>query len=732
MKQSFIKNVYWSLILMSVCMTSLSFGQFYPDPTKWYRIVFLHSGQCIRPVNSATGNNIQLEQSVINANDQSQLWRFRSGSTTDYWYPINASGKGFEILGTATGSYVGTWDLHNGDNQQFRFDYSASRNYYYMVDLQSAKRGANLTLDVEGVSTSAGAKIHTWTKKTSAYENQVVQFVEVVPTTFIPDPAKWYRMVFLHSGKCIRPINGTTGNIFVEQSDFNTNDQSQVWKFQPGTKAGYWYPINTNRKVLDVSGTNTGSYVQTWDMGNGANQQFRFDGCPNSNYYYMADLRSANLGTNFVLDVEGVSTSAGAKIHTWTKKTSAYENQVVKFVEIGYYDKNWHIPLPKTDITYNVDLITRKPTMLSDAEILSSIDLAFAIWSSASNLSIKRVPLSSTADIRIVFDAVSIYGGQCGFIPTTMHLYLSRDGGLSQFQFTHNNLYELVAHEGGHALGFYDYQIQPAPQPNPWSTDRGFVPPPPRGWHIEKIYWDWRMRRFGSGFGDYTKPTNYTTYKDISLSIMDYNHDGAPKDIYLNVGMWGRTDKEWQPSYLCQYDIDKLQDLYGFPTYLPIISMQLGDYYAPTDAIYQTNAYGTTSWQDANDKCREFLKPTDVRNLEGLVPCAPTSGCVLMFRYSRKFTNTSGRYANDFCLSTQTSLAGWTREASLGYWKTALGTINMKIGTKTRSYPTVPIYQYTKTGVGHTFGPESWTDGWDGWKKETLGYIVPLSEITKP
>jgi hypothetical protein len=103
-----------------------------------------------------------------------------------------------------------------------------------------------------------------------------------------------------------------------------------------------------------------------------------------------------------------------------------------------------------------------------------------------------------------------------------------------------------------------------------------------------------------------------------------------------------------------------------------------------------------------------------------------------MFRYSRKFTNTNGQYANDFCLSTQTSLAGWTREASLGYWKTTPGTINMKIGTKTKAYPTVPIYQYTKTGVGHTFGPESWTDGWDGWKKETLGYIVPLSEITKP
>lgn len=124
-------------VLIIVC-ASLSYGQFNPDQSKWYRIIFLHSGLCLRPTDGTTGNFIQLEQCAIDANDQSQLWKFQEGNTAGYWYPINKNGKSMDVLGTTPSSAIGTYDFHNGDNQQFRFDVSPVSGYYYLADLRSA------------------------------------------------------------------------------------------------------------------------------------------------------------------------------------------------------------------------------------------------------------------------------------------------------------------------------------------------------------------------------------------------------------------------------------------------------------------------------------------------------------------------------------------------------------------------------------------------------------------
>lgn len=294
------------------------------DTSKWYRLVFNHSGLCMRPTNGQFGDNLQIEQWPIDNNDNSQLWKFKKGDAPGYYYPINYLGKSLDVLAEGMGSYAGTWSTHNGWNQEFRFDYSPVPGNYFMVDLRSANSGANYVLDVEGVSMSQGAKVHTWTKKTTDYQNQIVQMVEV------PDPQNWYRVKFLHSGQYIRPTGGQCGNnIQIEQTPIDLSDTTQIWRFLPGAN-GYYYPLNTNNKTLDAYGTSVRSWVGTWDLSNSDNQQFRFDISPVTEYYYMIDKRSANYGYNFTLDVEGASTLAGAKVITWTKKTSGYENQIVK------------------------------------------------------------------------------------------------------------------------------------------------------------------------------------------------------------------------------------------------------------------------------------------------------------------------------------------------------------------------------------------------------------------
>ncbi len=125
---------------------------------------------------------------------------------------------------------------------------------------------------------------------------------------FVPEEGVYYRIVFRHSGKVIRPQGASTGNVVTEQWEINENDESQLWKFEY-EGSGYYSALNkASEKVFDIQNRSPNDIVGLWTYHGGTNQQIKFVSSEGE-YNYIFDRRNDN-----TLDVTGSSQSNGAGI----------------------------------------------------------------------------------------------------------------------------------------------------------------------------------------------------------------------------------------------------------------------------------------------------------------------------------------------------------------------------------------------------------------------------------
>ena len=142
--------------------------------------------------------------------------------------------------------------------------------WYVIINRNSGK-----ALDVSGVSTADGARIHQWSRHDG--NNQQWQFVD--------SGGGYYRLRARHSGKVIDVSGASTadGAQYVQWADHAGNNQ----QFRlVDTDSGYVKLVNRNSgKVADVTGVSTadGAFIQQYSDWNGTNQQWqlvRVDGGP--------------------------------------------------------------------------------------------------------------------------------------------------------------------------------------------------------------------------------------------------------------------------------------------------------------------------------------------------------------------------------------------------------------------------------------------------------------------
>ncbi len=147
-----------------------------------------------------------------------------------------------------------------------------------------------------------------------------------------PEAGVYYKMVFRHSDKCIRPAGGSMGNVLAEQYTCDETDESIYWRFEP-TQSDFYQAINKKTGMsFDIYSTGTPTKVGLWTPKPSSewreNQEIRFSAYgAQSGYYFIFDNWK-----NQTLDVEGNSTANGAQIISYPQKSSGTANQEVKFV----------------------------------------------------------------------------------------------------------------------------------------------------------------------------------------------------------------------------------------------------------------------------------------------------------------------------------------------------------------------------------------------------------------
>ncbi|WP_307020606.1 RICIN domain-containing protein [Streptomyces canus] len=123
-----------------------------------------HSGQCLDDTNLSKNDGTQYQQYHCEGGYQ-QMFDFKpvAGRANTYTVVNELSGKCLDVLdfSTADGAAVQQWTCTGGTNQMFTLNpVTALGNSkdYQLVAVHSGK-----CVDVSGISTTAGAKIHQWT-----------------------------------------------------------------------------------------------------------------------------------------------------------------------------------------------------------------------------------------------------------------------------------------------------------------------------------------------------------------------------------------------------------------------------------------------------------------------------------------------------------------------------------------------------------------------------------------
>ncbi|WP_433317432.1 RICIN domain-containing protein [Micromonospora sp. CA-269861] len=124
-----------------------------------------HSQQCLNNAGLSTADGNVQQQNHCDGGDQ-QLWNFApvAGVANTYTVVNQQSGKCLDVSGvsTADGAAVHQWTCLNSLNQQFtlrKVTYSGNDSH----DYQLVARHSGKCVDVNAVSTAAGALVHQWT-----------------------------------------------------------------------------------------------------------------------------------------------------------------------------------------------------------------------------------------------------------------------------------------------------------------------------------------------------------------------------------------------------------------------------------------------------------------------------------------------------------------------------------------------------------------------------------------
>ncbi|AQG82454.1 hypothetical protein AWR27_11895 [Spirosoma montaniterrae] len=140
--------------------------------------------------------------------------------------------------------------------------------------------------------------------------------------TFVPDPAKCYRLTARVSGRALEVDNGaTTDGAVVRQRTYATRTWQQ-WKFQDMGSQFYRLTALHSGKALDVNGASTsdGAAIIQWTPHQNANQQWKVQG-DNQGYFSLIARHSAK-----ALQVQNNSTADGAAMVQFTANgTSAQQ-----------------------------------------------------------------------------------------------------------------------------------------------------------------------------------------------------------------------------------------------------------------------------------------------------------------------------------------------------------------------------------------------------------------------
>lgn len=435
------------------------------------------------------------------------------------------------------------------------------------------------------------------------------------------------------------------------------------------------------------------------------------NGCyPDISDFVEEDIKNTALDTSFKSHVSGITTKATAKDFTYSVR-----------IEDQPYDKYGN------------------PISLSTVE--AAIKWGLSTWSTVCQVSFKKVPWnpSSPANINITFQHHYL-GGVCGAVGSWSGSILAFYNYKSCAGYTHiywgaNSIAYTLIHEAGHALGFGDFQMSrwDASCVANYNPNPNFAPmPSPRCGYNNKSYYDLRMSGFGIVPNDVSLPPNYNIFKDLDVAIMDYDANGKAPWRPNRIGFWGRPDDpdKMQPQYLSQYEIDWVANKYGAPEHFyPVITVRLSKDWDGVDYTGGVSAGGdgfvTIKWPEANKRVRGFQPPADVRELAGLSLKSSDSDRKLFYRFFNPNTKA-------YLVSSQTYIPGWILEEHLGYWLTSQKNVSVKIGTKTRSCPTIPMYRYYKPSIDrYIVSPQNMEDGWDGWQKKLLGYIIDYNSITE-
>lgn len=142
-----------------------------------------------------------------------------------------------------------------------------------------------------------------------------------------PQSGVYYRMVFKHSGKAIRPVGASIGDVETEQFDIDAGDESQLWSFNH-IDGDYYMAINKKSgKAYDIYDKDPNDVVGVWSPKptNNYNQQIRFESARDGDYFYIHDRVNGN-----VADVTGGSTQNGARVISYPIQHN--DNEKVKFV----------------------------------------------------------------------------------------------------------------------------------------------------------------------------------------------------------------------------------------------------------------------------------------------------------------------------------------------------------------------------------------------------------------
>ena len=310
---------------------------------------------------AAKGNNVCVKTAK---SDKSQLWYFLPitpkvaasdeaaikalGSGKVYTIALSSNtGVLFDIAGCSqnAGANTDLWSSNGGSNQKFVL-VKDSAGYYSIVSVNSGQ-----ALDVSGESPVACANVLQWTQKNAANQRWAIRALG----------GNKYKFISKLSGMAMAATKAASGANLQVYLDRNAPTQTFVLKETSFITDGI-YSVDMRKsinQVLDVPGENMNNNVQvgTWSYNTGLNEKFQIVNKGNNVYTLQVahsgkfltaqdgkvvqasggtantqkwraewngtGISLINVSTGKAMEVQGASTSGGAKIISKNAKSSA-------------------------------------------------------------------------------------------------------------------------------------------------------------------------------------------------------------------------------------------------------------------------------------------------------------------------------------------------------------------------------------------------------------------------